>query len=426
MAFTRLFYRVSFVLLALASVAGAQTIIGRWDGTAKIADNFTVPVHLEISGAGSHVQGALINGAQRLPATAGDIGGDSLRLNFAQYAVTLQATLQDGALRGTYAKDDGTFAYPFELRPHQPEAPASGKAPDIAGVWIIPTDSPKGERAWRLVVHQIGPHVSATVLRVDGDTGTLAGSYQNGKFALSHFADVRPALLDITPAPDGTLDLVLYGTHINAGKNVPFVRLTAVRASQAKLKNVAAPDDFSQHTSVRDPNVPFRFSFPDIHGKLVSNTDPQFKNKVILVNITGSWCPNCHDEAPYLAELYRKYHAQGLEIVALDFEEPSQEQSLSRLHSFIKKYDIGYTYLIAGDPKEVNAKIPQAVNLNAWPTSFFIGRDGLVHAVETGFPSPGSPEFQKDVEQRYVSVIQHLLAQGLLAQRSLPANRKGL
>jgi hypothetical protein len=60
MAFARLFYRVSFVLLALASVAGAQTITGRWDGTAKIADNFTVPVHLEISGAGSHVQGALI------------------------------------------------------------------------------------------------------------------------------------------------------------------------------------------------------------------------------------------------------------------------------------------------------------------------------------------------------------------------------
>jgi hypothetical protein len=148
MAFARLFYRVSFVLLALASVAGAQTITGRWDGTAKIADNFTVPVHLEISGAGSHVQGALIliNGAQRLPATVGDISGDSLTLKFAQYAVTLQATLQDGALRGTYTKHDGTFAYPVELRPHQPGAPASGRAPDIAGVWIISTGSPESQR----------------------------------------------------------------------------------------------------------------------------------------------------------------------------------------------------------------------------------------------------------------------------------------
>jgi thiol-disulfide isomerase/thioredoxin len=406
----RLLYRASLVLLALASTAGAQTIAGRWDGTATITDALTVAVHLEVSGGGSQVQGALVNGTQRLSSTAGDIEGDALKLQFAQYAVTLQATLQDGVLRGTYAKDGGGFSYPFELKPRRPEARSSEKAPDISGVWIISTSSPKGEHAWRLIVHQVGSQASATILRVDGDTGTLAGSYENGKFVLSHFADTRPALLDITPAPDGTLNLALYGAHPKPGQS-PYLEYKAVRVSQAKLQNLPAPDDFSEHTTVRDPKERFRFSFPDLNGKLVSDTDPQFKNKVILVDVTGSWCPNCHDETPYLAELYRKYHAQGLEIVALDFEEPDQLQSLSRLHAYIKKYDIGYTYLVAGQTKDVNAKIPQAVNLDAWPTTFFIGRDGLVHAVETGFPSPGSPEFQQTVEKKYVSTIERLLAQ---------------
>jgi thiol-disulfide isomerase/thioredoxin len=73
----------------------------------------------------------------------------------------------------------------------------------------------------------------------------------------------------------------------------------------------------------------------------------------VLVNITGSWCPNCH-EAPFLEGLYRKYHDQGLEIVALDFEPPKQLTDLSRLRAFIQRYGIEYTYLIAGEPSQLN------------------------------------------------------------------------
>ena len=60
----------------------------------------------------------------------------------------------------------------------------------------------------------------------------------------------------------------------------------------------------------------------------------------MLVNVTGTWCPNCHDEAPFLQELYSKYRSPSLEIVALDFEEPEQLQNLARARAFIKKYAI--------------------------------------------------------------------------------------
>jgi thiol-disulfide isomerase/thioredoxin len=91
---------------------------------------------------------------------------------------------------------------------------------------------------------------------------------------------------------------------------------------------------------------------------------------VVLINITGSWCPNCHDEAPFLAELDRKYRAQGLEIVALSFEEAEQLPNPRRLRAFIKKYGLDYTVLLAGETGEAKDKLTQAVNWNAWPTTF--------------------------------------------------------
>jgi thiol-disulfide isomerase/thioredoxin len=94
---------------------------------------------------------------------------------------------------------------------------------------------------------------------------------------------------------------------------------------------------------VRNPDQPFKFSFPDINGRLVSSDDPEFKGKVYLAIITGTWCPNCHDETPYLVRLYEKYHSHGLEIVTLDFEEPEQQKDLSRAKAFIKKYNVPST-----------------------------------------------------------------------------------
>jgi thiol-disulfide isomerase/thioredoxin len=90
---------------------------------------------------------------------------------------------------------------------------------------------------------------------------------------------------------------------------------------------------------------------------MVSNTDPRFQGKVLLVEVTGSWCPNCHDEAPFLAELYRKYKGRGLEIVSLSFEEADQLKDPTRLRAFVKKYGLEFPVLLGGDPDEAAAKL---------------------------------------------------------------------
>lgn len=146
-------------------------------------------------------------------------------------------------------------------------------------------------------------------------------------------------------------------------------------------------------------------------GNWVTNDDPRFKGKVVLAIVTGTWCPNCHDEAQYLVQLDKKYRDKGLAIVALDFEEPEQQGSLSRERAFVKQYGVKYTYLIAGAPAEMWEKIPQAVNLNTWPATIFVGRDGLVKGMHSGFASPASGEFHQQLQQEFTAKIERLLAE---------------
>jgi thiol-disulfide isomerase/thioredoxin len=279
-------------------------------------------------------------------------------------------------------------------------------APFIAGRWEIQVKSPKGESAWHFIVKQSGASVSAAILRVDGDTGTLSGSYRNGKFVLRHFAGERPFYLQVTPLANGSLQLELSNYRETR-------RLIALRPEAPRAKGLAPPDDPAEHTKLKNPNQPLHFDFPDLQGQIVSDHDLRFCGKVVLVNITGSWCPNCHDEAPFLEALYEKYHDQGLEIVALDFEPAEQLNDLSRLRAFIQRYGIDYIYLIAGEPSQLNEKIPQVENLNAWPTTFFIVRDGLVHDVHTGFTSRASGGFDSDLKDQIRTDVARLLSENV-------------
>jgi thiol-disulfide isomerase/thioredoxin len=396
-----------FGIFVLAQAAMAQSLSGLWNATITVND-VEIPFRMEFSGEGSNIKGCFFNGDDKVPSTSGRLENGALVLNFAHYATELRATLKDGLLEGQYVSPRRTFV--FRAKPYVAQPQSEVAAPSIDGLWEIGIHSPKGESAWRLIVRQSGAQVSAAILRVDGDTGALTGSYRDGRFVLSHFSGARPALLVLTPVSDGTLAVSLSDGR---GKN----DLVATRPATARAKGLPEPPDPSRHTSVKDAAEPFQFSFPDLSGRVVSNTDARFEGKVVLVNITGSWCPNCHDEAPFLAALYRKYHSEGLEIVALSFEEAEQLKNPIRLRAFIGQYGIEYTVLLAGEPSELNAKLPQAVNLNCWPTTFILGRDGRVRGVHAGFPGHASGELRAEAEREFTSSVEGLLAESVRSSR---------
>jgi thiol-disulfide isomerase/thioredoxin len=414
--------------LGLASITQAQQpqappansdLSGRWAATLQDG-TYAIPFRLDISVNGNTVVGKLYNGSEDFETTtSASIENGEVKLNFEHYLTSIDAKLTNGELDGNLIV---THRSAINITPGASSAPAHDYAsnfhatryvapaatasalnvPSIDGVWELPHDSPKGEKAWRLIVKQKGAEISATVLRVDGDTGALTGGWQDGKFVASHFDGSRPGLIAITPQSDGTLQVEIHAKPRNE-------ILTAYRPEVARAKGLPEPANYLTHTTVRDPNEVFTYSFPDIHGNVVTNEDPRFKGKVVLAIVTGTWCPNCHDEARYLVQLYKQYHDKGLEIVALDFEEADQQKSLTRVNAFIKQYQVPYTYLIAGTPDEMWEKVPQAVNLNTWPATLFIGRDGRVKATYSGFASGASGIYNSELKDHFVSVVDRLL-----------------
>lgn len=394
---------------AFGSLATAQTLTGLWDGTVKY-DDYRIPFLIHFSQKGAEVAAAFFNGDEQVTSTAGRLTDGALTVNFDHYATRLNATFANGVISGTYGNTRYGF-HDFEARPHQAVAASDAKAPNIAGVWTILNESPKGEHAWRLIIEQRDGETSAAILRVDGDTGLFTGSYRDGKFVLNHFDGARAGVLELSQKEDGSLGLFLKGFK-NPGKSY-----TAFRAGEAKAKGLPEPTNPEEHTRLKDASEPLQFSFSDLNGRTVSNTDEQFRGKVVIVNVTGSWCPNCHDEAPFLEALYREYHAQGLEIVALDFEDTDQYKDPARLRAFIRKYGIQYTYLLAGEPSELQAKLPQAENLNSWPTTFFVGRDGKVRFIHAGFAAAASGEFHTALTKEVHEQLEKLLTENIRASR---------
>jgi len=398
--------RLFFLLVAFAPVGWAaptsDSMEGLWDATVTVGNN-SIPFRMGLSGSGPDVKGWFFNGDEKEISTSGNFADGTLVLNFDSYASVLRATVKDRVLDGQYTQRGKVF--PIHAVP-APEHPAAEKpGPDIHGVWYLEnvSSTKKDEKAWSLVVRQHGADVSAAILRVDGDTGTLTGGFHDGKFVLSHFSGARPSQISITPQSDGTLVVELSGQHHEGA-------VTAYRPEVAKARGLPEPSDANRHTGVKDPSKPFAFSFPDLNGKIVSNSDARFAGKVVLINITGSWCPNCHDEAPFLAELYRKYHDRGLEIVALSFEEAEQLQDPARLRAFIKEYGIAYPVLLGGETSSAKEKLTSALDWDSWPTTFFMGRDGLVKAVHAGFAGPASGELYLRDKAEFVNQVEELLS----------------
>jgi len=397
------FLVVLLALVVLPQRAAAQPVNGLWDATVVVNNGaLEIPFRFELSGSGSNVKGSFFNGDDKTTSTSGSLENGRLTLNFDELGTRLEATLKDGRLEGQYSRGTRGAPYPFAAKRFTPVTAGDTNVPSIAGLWNVQVGkSSKGEAAWQLIVRQAGAEVSAVILRIDGDTGTLTGIFRDGKFALSHFSGARPLRLELTPAPDGTLAVVQ-----NTDKP-----LTALRAEQADAKGLPKPSDPTRFTSVKDPTEPFRFSFPDLEGKIVSNTDPRFAGKVLIVAIGGSWCPNCHDETPFLVELYKKYRKQGLEIVELSFEEEAQIKNPVRVKAFNKRYGVEYTVLIPGEPKELNDKVPQGVNLNSFPTTFFLGRDGRVRSAHAGFAGKASGKFHTELKEEVTALVERLLAE---------------
>jgi thiol-disulfide isomerase/thioredoxin len=379
-------------LLVFTTAALAGDFDGRWDATIASGGG-RVPFRMEVTESPARV--CFFEDTQPACSTSAELKDGALTAHWDYLNTELNLAAKDGALTGSYRSLRSPRPNAIEAKHYQ--APPAPTQPPVKfdGEWEVHTKAATAGN--QLLLQQSGADLKGTILRVDGDVGTLVGRVDGTHFAISHFSGDRAVLLEGTLLADGTIDLTQGSS-----------KMTAYRPAAARERNLQMPEDPSMYARAKDPGAKFHFSFPDLNGARV--TEDNFAGKPYIVTITGSWCPNCRDEAPFLAELYKTYHSQGLEIAGFCFEY-ADDPTYKPLKAFIAKYGIAYPMLLAGPPpRNLGEVIPQVEHIGAYPTSIYIGKDGRIKAVHTGFPSIGSGEELTRVKKEVKDIVEQMLA----------------
>ena len=369
-----------FLLLLLPLLAYGENLNGLWDATV-IADGVHVPFRMKLAQKGANAEGTLYDGPIEYKSNSGKFENGKLHLHWNITNADLDATVDGGGIKGKYVTRRSNTKLLVKEITARKAAPVmeNAKPFSVAGRWTLKPGDNDPKNIWNITIQQHGSDVAGAIERLDGDSGVLSGTITGNKLVMSHFSGIRPSVLTGELMPDGTLKLIFNEKQDMVG----------LRSEEARAKGVA-PIDPAHFTKVKNPDEPFPFSFPDVSGKTVANTDARFRGKVVLVNITGSWCPNCNDDAPFLDSLYKKYKAEGLEIVGLSFESGDVDYDRDRVKQFIERNHVSYPVLIAGTVDNIATQLPFVENFAGYPTTFFLDREGKVKLIHDGFSGPGT------------------------------------
>jgi thiol-disulfide isomerase/thioredoxin len=126
------------------------------------------------------------------------------------------------------------------------------------------------------------------------------------------------------------------------------------------------------------PSFPFKFELPGLDGKPVKLDD--FKGKVVIVDVWGTWCPPCRMEIPHFIALHDAYKDKGLEIVGINKERVPPGKVKETIETFAKEMGINYP-LVVGDDK-VEESVP---DFSGYPTTLFVDRTGKVRYKHVGY-----------------------------------------
>lgn len=417
-----------FSLCAHGQQSAASSLAGRWDAVITNASKIDVPFGLSVRedrSASGGIRAEILNGSESIPFTTATLVDGELKLHLEQYDGTLKLHLEGNELRGEWSRQTakGVVHYPVRATRHQQRkrTDAAWEGNSLNGQWTFTFDgsatnpdkvAPAEFKQSKALVEAGGvvAEVEGTIAPVSGDYGLLAGTISTSRnnpatFRLSRFDGIHIVLVTGEFKPDGSL----------AGKlnTQAFTAIPRTAAASTASEAAAEPNPESV-TKLKDPSEIFRFSAVDPKTRRrVTQDDPRLKGKPYIVDIFGTWCPNCHDEAPVLVDIYKRYREQGLEIVGLAYEyvdDPARNARLVEVYR--KKYGIGFPLLLAGttDEGQIAKTLPQLVGFGAYPTTIFVGRDGKVHKIHAGFAGPATGERFTETKRRFEENVKAIIA----------------
>jgi len=350
-----------------------------------------LPFQLEITENRNVYSLTIINGDERMLLDDVTIKGDSMIVHFPVYESELRLKISDkNHLEGEYINLTRVTHSSIRMIAQSDDATRfkiNSKSPavNVTGRWSVQFSPGAKDSSNAIgVFKQEGTRVTGTFLTTSGDYRYLEGAIDHDSLFLSTFDGVFVYLFKAKIAGDKLEGTFYSGTH----RQVSF--------SGYKNEKATLPDANSI-TTYNEGETGLRFRLPDVDSNMVSLDDARFKNKVVVIQILGSWCPNCLDEAAFLAPYYDKNHDKGFEIVGLSFEKTDDfTRASGNVKRFRDKFKIHYPLLIAANRDKIKTVLPGLENFAGFPTTIYLDKNHHVRKIHAGFSGAASgAEYEK-------------------------------
>ena len=376
---------------------------GQWIGQLDIKKNKKIPFNFEV------IQDSvfIINSEERIGAKITHYG-DSILIKMPVFDSEFHFTKTTNGLAGYwYNNAKKNYKLPFTARLNKAGIKnrfgisQNNNYKIYDGEWET-TFSQGSDEEYKAIAafDQDQQYVAGTFITQTGDYRFLQGNISGDSILLSCF-DGSHAFLFEGRLVDGIINGQFYsGSHWSE----PWV------CSKNELFTLANP--YSLTNQVKEKKL--EFTFPGIDGKNVSYPSKCYDDKVVIIQILGSWCPNCVDETRFFTALHNQYQHRGLEIIGLAFEVPEElSDKTARVKDLKSHFNSRYEFLIAGNAskKEAQKALPVLSEVSSFPTTIFIGKKGEIRKIHTGFYGPGTGDYYA----KYVSEV-NVLVESLLSE----------
>ncbi len=401
---TRFIYLAGLVLLAACSAKQNHTIpTGNWRGVITMQGT-ELPFNFSIDSTDTGYKARLINADEEIQLDELSFVGDSLVMIMHIFDTELRAKINGDSMTGYFIKNYvENYRLPFRAKNGQNfrfENADEKVETDFSGTYeVIFTNEAETTPAIG-IFSQTGNKVKGTFLNPTGDYRFLDGNVVDNKMHLSVF-DGDHVYIFIA---EKISDTELKGTY-RSGK-------VWLQDWTAKINPNASLPDANTLTGLKPGQETMPFSFPDPDRNLLTEKDTLFHNKVMIIQLLGTWCPNCMDETKFLADWYSKNRSRGVEVVGLAFEAKDDfTYAAERVKKMKKKLAVAYPVLIAGnkDKKKASEALPMLSEVVAFPTLIFVDKTGKVKKIHTGFSGPGTGAYYERFIEEFNATVNELL-----------------
>ncbi|MGH2567567.1 MAG: TlpA disulfide reductase family protein, partial [Bacteroidota bacterium] len=284
-----------------------------WEGTIELAEGKLLPFRMHLDLTGKHPSGSFLVGNEKTPIPELHRRGDSLLFLFSEYGAAIRAAWDGKLLQGVYLRfrSDTTalnFRAAAEVSSGQTSHAESSTAPPVGNYQVYLQKADRIDSATVASFWTQGDSIFGTFIAPDGDYGLLAGQRFGNSVQLGRFTGWQAIMLEMNQ------HFGQWGGKLYSRKDSPQTFILEPRPSLSR-ESLG-----ERKTAMKNPRSPFVFSGITIQGDTLSHRDPRFAGKALIVDIMGTWCHNCLDEAPLLQQIYDELKHDGLEIVGLSFE----------------------------------------------------------------------------------------------------------